>query len=96
MDIVYIKKDVIVGTRTKVGKSLIYKTISLINLRAIILTITLTITLMKGQERELKQKNISALALTAAAIKVDPNIWKWLEQKKYSVIFASPNIVFAP
>lgn len=46
----------------------------LINLEAIFLTIILTITLMKDQKRELKQKNISALVLIAAIVKTNSNI----------------------
>lgn len=49
---------------------------------------------MKDQERELRQKNVSALAFTAVAIKVDPNIWKRLEQREYLVIFIFSKIVF--
>ena len=96
MDIVYGKKDVMVSARTRAGKSLIYQAVSLINPGAIVLTITPTITLMEDQERELKQKGVSALAITAATIKANPNIWKQLEQREYSVIFASPEIVLAP
>ena len=69
---------------------------SLINPGAIVLTITPTIALMEDQERELKQRSVSALALTVAAVKTDPNIWKRLEQGEYSIIFASPEIVYAP
>lgn len=51
----------------------------LINLGAIVLTIISTITLIKDQKRELRQKSVSALALTTAAVKTDPNILKRLE-----------------
>ena len=96
MDIVYGKKDVMVSAGTGAGKSLIYQAVPLMNPGAIVLTITPTIALMEDQERELKQRGVSALALTAAAVKADPNIWKRLEQGEYSVIFASPEIVLAP
>ena len=46
----------------------------LMNPRTIILTITPIIALMEDQEKELKQKGISALAATAAGIKADLNI----------------------
>lgn len=46
----------------------------LMNLRTIVLIITPTIALIEDHEKELKQKNISGLALTAATIKVNPNI----------------------
>ena len=36
------------------------------------------------------------IVFTAVAVKFDPNIWKQLEQKEYSVIFISLEIVFAP
>ena len=96
MDIVYGKKDVMVSAGTGAGKSLIYQAVPLMNSGAIVLTITPTIALIEDQERELKQRGVSALALTAAAVKADPNIWKRLEQEDYSVIFAFSEIVLAP
>lgn len=96
MDIIYGKKDIIISAGTEAGKSLIYQAVPLINLRAIVLIITPTITLIEDQKRKLRQKGVSALVLTAAAIKVDPNIWKRLEQREYLVIFASLEIVLAP
>lgn len=47
---------------------------ALINPNAIVLTIISTITLIKDQERELKQRSVSALALTAATVKANSNI----------------------
>ena len=88
IDIVYGKKDVMVSAGSGAGKSLIYQAVPLMNPGAIVLTITLTIALMEDQERELKQIGVSALPLIAAVVKADPNIWKWLEQREYSVIFA--------
>ena len=66
------------------------------NPRVIVLTITPTIALMEDQKRKLKQRGVSALALTAASVKANPNIWKRLEQGEYSVNYASPEIVLAP
>lgn len=54
MDIVYIKKDVIVSVKMGADKSLIYLMIFLINLGAIILTIISIIALIKDQKKELK------------------------------------------
>lgn len=96
MDIVYGKKNVMVNAEMWVGKRLIYQAMLLINPGAIILTIIPTIVLMEDQERKLKQRDVRSLALTAATVEVDPNIWKLLEQGEYTVIFASPEIVFMP
>ncbi len=96
MDIVYGKKDVMVNAGIWVGKRLIYQAMFLMNPGAIVLTIIPTIVLMEDQEKKLKQKDVSSLALTAATVEVDPNIWKLLEQGEYTVIFASPEIVFMP
>ena len=96
MDIMYGKKNFRISAGTGVGKSLIYQAVPLINPEAIILTITPTIALMEDQEREFKQKSVSILVLTAVAVKADPNIWKQLEQGKYSVIFTSLKTVFTP
>lgn len=74
MNIVYGKKDIIVSVRSGAGRSLIYQVVLLMNLRAIILTIIPTIALIEDQERKLKQRNVSALALIAVAVKADPNI----------------------
>lgn len=68
----------------------------LINPGTIVPTITPTIALIEDGERELRQKSISALVLTATTLKAGSNIWKLLEQGKYPVIFAVPEIVFAP
>ena len=92
----YGKKDIMISAKTGAGKSLIYQAVLLMNSGAIILTIIPIIALMEDQERELKQRDVITLALTATIVKVNPNIWKWLEQGKYSVIFASPKIVLAP
>lgn len=46
------------------------------NLGAIVLTITPIIGLIEDQERKLKQRGVSALALIAATVKANPNIWK--------------------
>ena len=54
MDIVYGKKDIMVSTRTGANKSLIYQAMLLMNLRAIVLTITSTIILIEDQKKELK------------------------------------------
>lgn len=96
MNIVYSKKDIMVSVGTEAGKSLIYQVVLLINLGAIILTITSTITLIKDQKREFKQKGISALEFIAVVVTANLNIWKQLEQKEYSVIFASLKTVLAP
>lgn len=93
IDIVYGQKNVMVSAGTEEGKSLIYQLVPLINPGAIVLTITPIIALMEDQERKLKQKGISTLALTAAVVKTNSNIWKWLGQEEYSVIFAFPEIV---
>ena len=74
MNIMYGKNDVIVSAETGTGKSLIYQAVSLMNPEAIVLTITSIISLIKDQERELKQRDVSVLALTAAAVKANPNI----------------------
>lgn len=74
MDIVYGKIDVIVSARIRKSKSLIYQAVSLINSRAIILIIIPIITFMKDQERELRQKSVSVLVLTAVIVKADLNI----------------------
>ncbi len=71
MDIVYDKKDVMVSAGMTAGKSLIYQVVSLMNPGAIVLTITPTIALIENQERELKQRGVSALALTAITVKAD-------------------------
>ena len=76
MDIVYDKKDIIVSPGMGASKSLIYQTIFLINPGAIILTITSTIMLMKHQNREFGQKDISALALIIVTVKTKLNILK--------------------
>lgn len=47
MNIIYSKKDVIIDTKINTGKHLIYHAIILINPKAIILTITSIIMLMK-------------------------------------------------
>ena len=47
MDIIYSKKDIMINVETEVGKSLIYQEVFLMNLGAIVLTITPTITLME-------------------------------------------------
>ena len=54
MNIMYSKKDVMVSTKTGVSKSLIYQAVSLMNPRAIVLTITPTIVLIEDQKRKLK------------------------------------------
>ncbi len=95
MDIVYSKKDVRISIGIEKSKSLIYQAMLLINPEAIVLTIISTIILMQDQEKELTYRDVSALALTAAIFKVDPNIWKQLEQEEYSVIFIIPKIVLA-
>ena len=74
MNIVYGKNNVMVSVGMGVGKNLIYQAVLLINPGAIVLTITTTIILMKDQERELKERSISLLALIAAAVKADPKI----------------------
>ena len=50
---------------------------------------------MEDQERKLRQRDISALALIAVTVKADPNICNWLEQEEYSVIFTSLKIALA-
>ena len=44
------------------------------NLGAIVLTIIPTIALIEDQKRELEQRDVNALALTAVTVKVNPNI----------------------
>lgn len=96
MNIVYSKKDIMVSVGTEVGKSLIYQVVLLINPGAIILTIISTITFIEDQKREFKQRSVSALEFIAVVVTVNLNIWKQLEQKKYSVIFASLKTILAP
>lgn len=84
-----------VNAGIEVGKSLIYYVLFWINLGAIVLTTISIITLMEDQERELRQRDVSALALIAVTIKADPNICKRLEQEEYSVIFTSWKIALA-
>ena len=74
MDIMYDKKDVMISAKTRAGKSLIYQALLLINLGAIVLIITSTITLMKDQEKEFKQRGISTLTFTTAVVKANLNI----------------------
>lgn len=54
MNIVYGKKNIIVNVRTEKSKSLIHQAMLLMNPRAIILTITPIIALIKNQKKELK------------------------------------------
>ena len=54
MYIVYGKKVVMVGARTRAGKSLIYQAVLLMNPGSIVLTITPTIILIEDQEKKLK------------------------------------------
>lgn len=70
----YNKKNIINNIRIQANKSLIYQTIILINLRAIILIFTLIIVLIKDQKREFRTKNIIALALITITVKVDTKI----------------------
>ena len=63
-----------VSIETGVDKSLIYQTMSLINLGAIVLTIIPIITLIEDQKREFKQRGISTLAPIVAAVKTNSNI----------------------
>ncbi len=76
---IYSKKVIIVNTGIGVGKSLIYQTVLLINLRAIVLTITSTIIFIEDQKKEFRQRSISIFVVISAAIKADPNLWKQLE-----------------
>ena len=49
----------------KIDKSLIYKVVSLINQRSIVLIIILTIVPMNDWEKEFTQKSVSTLVLIA-------------------------------
>lgn len=61
-----------------------------------VLIIISIIAFIKNQKTEFKQTNMGVLVFIAAAVKIEHNIWKWLKQKEYSIIFISPKIVFAP
>lgn len=50
---------------------------------------------MEDQQRSLAARGISAVALTAAAVKEDYTIWKRIDNGEFSIVLASPETLLA-
>lgn len=60
---------------------------------AIVLVIMQTLALMEDQLQFIKKQGISVIALTSSTITANRQVWKRVEKKAYSIVFASLEVL---
>lgn len=85
--------DTVVLAGTGSGKSLLFQALLLIKKNAIVLVVMPTLALMENQLQAIEKHGTSVVALTSDAIAADPQVWKRVEARAYSIVLASPEVL---
>lgn len=93
-DITVLKRNVCATAGTSAGKSLVYQAIPALTSGAVLVVFP-TIALMHDQCESIRKTGLTVAALTPVAIAEDPNLWRRVDQGKYDIVLASPEVLLA-